>query len=267
MKKMITAVTALLLLLMLPLGVRADVIYEPWDSFFEEHRADCEYHSRSYTAVGPNGDVTLYESPESAWEEKTIPNGEAIWISYSYTDADGIRWGCSEIWNEDIIGWVPMDYLELIYDGISFDEEYGDQYVQEDGQLDIAYRGQTVYFWDYPGCETSHWMTLGEYEEYMPEYWARFTDADGKTWGKIGYYMGNRDCWICLDNPTADFDVLYPDGIATEPAEEPAPTEGETVAEIVPKKNDSAKLTAIAAVSATVAVTAVLLVLLKKKKH
>lgn len=265
MKKMIRILCVVLILLMLPIQVSADIIYEPWDdSFYEEHRDQCEYHSRSYTANGPNGDVTIYESPESAWEKKTVPNGEGLWISYIYEDTDGTLWGCTEIWDENIIGWVPMDYLNLIYDGISFDEEHSHEYRNEDGQLDSQYRGQTIYFWDYPGCEASSWYTLSEEAEYLPEYRVLYTDADGRTWGKLSYFMGHRDSWICLDDPTADFDTLYPEGIAeTEPETQPLPeTE---VEEIKPSGNSSIKWIVIASVAGVVALTAVLLFFLKKK--
>lgn len=115
MKKMIRILCVVLILLMLPIQVSADIIYEPWDdSFYEEHRDQCEYHSRSYTANGPNGDVTVYESPESAWEEMKLSNGTVLWISYIYEDPDGITWGYWAHWEMDWQGWVPMDYLVLI---------------------------------------------------------------------------------------------------------------------------------------------------------
>lgn len=265
MKKMIRILCVVLILLMLPIQVSADIIYEPWDdSFYEEHRDQCEYHARSYYTAGPNGDVTVYESPESAWEEMKLSNGTVLWISYIYEDPDGITWGYWAHWEMDWQGWVPMDYLVLIYDGISFEEEYGAQFRDEPGQLDSQYRGRTIYFWDYPGCRTYSGHTLSETEEYLPEYSLCYTDPDGRTWGKIGYYMGHRNCWICLDDPTADFDVLYPEGIEeTEPVTQPLPeTE---VEEIKPGGNPSIKWIVIASVAGVVALTAVLLFFLKKK--
>lgn len=264
MKKYIRFLCAALIILMLPLQVRADVIYEPWDSFYEEHREQCEYLARSYTAAGPNGDVTVYESPESAWEITKLPNGTALWISYTYEDSGGITWGCWEDWEKDLLGWVPMDYFNLIYDGISFDEEYGDQFRNEEGALDAKFRGQTIYFWDYPGCKTSSWYTLSNEEEYLPVYRVLYTDPDGRTWGKLSYYMGHRDSWICLDDPTADFDTLYPNGIEeTQPETVGEPAE--RVDEIVPSGNPVLKRIVIAAVTGVVALTAALLFFLKKK--
>ena len=38
-----------------------------------------------------------------------------------------------------------------------------------------------------------------------------FTDDSGRKWGYVGYHMGLRDVWVCLDDPTADYDTLYAD--------------------------------------------------------
>ena len=83
MKKLIClCLAALLLLTNLP-TVRADVIFVPMgDDFFDEHRDECAYHDRYYTAQGPNGDVTVYESPISDRVIKTVKNGETLWVSY-----------------------------------------------------------------------------------------------------------------------------------------------------------------------------------------
>ena len=264
MKKLFLVLIAVLIVLMMPVQAMADVIYEPWDSFYEEHRDSCEYHSRSYTAAGPKGDVTVYESPESAWKVTSLPNGTGLWISYVYEDADGIRWGCWEDWEKDLLGWVPMDYLLLIYDGISFDEEHGHEFWNEEGTLDAQYKGQTIYFWDYPGCETSSWYTLSPEEAYLPEYRVCYKDSEGRTWGKLSYFMGHRDSWVCLDDPTAEFAELYPEGIPeTEPPVTAAEQEG-PVEEIVPDGNPYLKWIVIGAVAATVVVTALLLFFLKK---
>ena len=262
MKKMIRILCAVLIVLMLPLQAKADVIYEPWDSFYEEHRSECEYHSRSYTAAGPNGDVTVYESPESAWEVTKLSNGETLWISYTYKDAGGVTWGCWEDWEQDLLGWVPMDYLNLIYDGISFEEEHGNQFETVACSLDVPeLTGQTVYFWEYPG--SSAYIDVKLDGEYRPEFQTSYTDANGTQWVRCGYYMGIRGYWVCLDDPTADFDALYPEGIEeTQP--ETIPELAEKVEEIVPGGNPALKWIAIAAVAGVVALTAVLLFFLKK---
>lgn len=271
MKRVLKWMGTLLLaaLLVWPLPVRADVIYEPMDSFYEMHRNDCVYVGRSYTANGPNGTVTVYESPESDEVEAVLQNGETVYISYTYS-ADGVNWGCCDEWNAQITGWVPMDYLELIYDGISFSEEYGDQFVDVNGTLGGAYQGKTIYLWQYPGSKeygTFDWSGGGDYSlNYSEEY----TDAEGNRWGWCAYFMGYKGYWINLDDPTANYETLFPERTEeTQPRTETPESNSAAVDEIVPKTPQSertVKRIVIAAVAAVVAVTCVLLFCLKRKK-
>ena len=135
MKKVVSIIIVLLLAVCCAVNAGADVIFEPQDSFYESHRDQCEYHDRSYTANGPNGDVKVYESPESDSVRATVENGEEIYVSYLYQDANGNIWGCTENWSTDISGWVPMEYLELIYDERSFEEDHGESFLREEGSL------------------------------------------------------------------------------------------------------------------------------------
>ena len=164
------------------------------------------------------------------------------------------------------MGWAPMDYLELVYDGISFEEEYGDRFAAEEGSVGEEYMGKTIYFWQYPGSDVSIDIQLQtDPDGYLPEYHTTYLDKDGNLWGRCSYYMGIKGYWIYLNAPTADFDILYPEGIEeTEPA--PTETRAEPVEEIVPGGNQNVKTITIAAVIAVVAATAVLLILLKRKK-
>ena len=264
--KMLSILMLLVLLcaMVLPFGASADVIYTPFDSFYEENHDVCDYVNRSFTANGPNGDVTLYESPESAKEKAVIANGEPLYVSVIYTDADGITWGCAEQWDNDIIGWAPMDYLTVVYDGISFDEEFGHLFEEKEGELSKEYWGKTIYFWKYPGSQD--YIDFEIWEDASILVWYEvYTDADGRTWGKCPYHYGIRGYWINLDDPTADFATLYPETPETAPVTEPTEPHDE-VAEIVPKENWQTKIIVTAAVAAVVAVTAALLCVLKKEK-
>lgn len=260
--------------LVIPLSARADVIYEPWDSFYEEKREECTYVNRNFTAAGPNGKVTVYEDPMTPTTVAELPNGTTMTISYTYDTEDGILWGCCDIWEQNITGWVPMDYLELIYDGISFEEEYGERLLAEEGSIGGEYRGKTIYFVQYPGSATYLEIPLQSGSDgYLPEYRTVYTDDAGVKWGKCGYYMGIKGYWINLNDPT-----MLP------PAEtEPVPTEtvsataeneiGEIVLptpekeneEIVPGGNGDLKLMVILGVAAVIVITAALLLVLKRK--
>lgn len=264
MKRLISLICAVMLAVCCIVSASADVIFEPNDNFYEDHREDCVRNERNYTAAGPNGDVTVYQSPESDKVMAVFPNGEILYISYIYTDAaTGIQWGYYENWETNVTGWVPMAYLELIYDGISFEEEFGHLFVQEEGTLSVEHQGKAVKFWKYPGStEYLEWTVEGD---NMPAYQTVYTDANGVCWGRQGYYMGLRGYWINLDAPDADY-VPH----ETEPVEETeAPTEPEdvagTVEEIVPKADHTTTII-IVAVVAVVALTGGLLFALKRKK-
>ena len=262
MKRLVCLFCAVLMAVCCIVSASADVIFEPNDSFYEAHREDCVRNERNYTAAGPNGDVTVYESPESDKVIATFENGETLYISYIYTDPDGIQWGYYENWETGVAGWVPMEYLELIYDGISFEEEFGHLFAEEEGTLAAEHQGKTVKFWKYPGSEEYlEWAVEGE---NMPAYQTVYTDSNGVRWGREGYYMGLRGYWINLDAPDAD---VTP--VETQPSEETeAPTEPQSgedkVEEIVPKGNNTTAVV-IAAVAAVVVLTGGLLCVLKRK--
>ncbi|MDE6419402.1 MAG: hypothetical protein K2K87_02615 [Lachnospiraceae bacterium] len=245
-------------------SVQADVIWEPMNSFYEEHSSECTYVNRQYTANGPDGVVILYESPESAKVVTTWENGRRTYIAFTYEDAQGIVWGISD---DEQTGWMPMDYMKVVYDSISFQEDYDDQIVSQDGSLDEQYRNDTVYFWKYPGSENCSSMNLQDWE-YLPDYSSLFTDEVGHRWGYIGYYYGIRSKWVCLDAPTADYAALYPDGapkIGKEDDAQSQEPENSGTDRIAPQTNDKSVMIVVALVALVVAATAVLLVILKKR--
>lgn len=266
--------------LLCALPVKADVIWEPEDSFYQKHASECTYVNRLFTAKGPDGKVIVYQSPEMPIVVETWENGSREWISYTYQDGDGIVWGyCG--------GWMPMAYMEVVYDTISFEEEYADQIMGESGDLDSRYLGEEIYYWGYPGAENGDILTVGD--QYTPSYSGVFTDEEGRKWGKVGYYFGRRNVWVCIDWPEADYEELYPNGgpqrgatnsqqgTQTEKNGENGETgqnvpsgeqrgdeEGNARDRIVPKVNRRLVTTAVVMVVLVAAVTAALLVGVKK---
>lgn len=259
-KRLFALLAALALMAGLPLTAHADVMYVPQDSFLDSHFGDCEYVNRSYIANGPGGKVTFYASPENSTLEGTVPNGESVYVSYVYTAPDGILWGCAELWDgweTALDGWVPMDYLVKIYNSTDFWQEFSARIEEEEGAL--APSAEPVYFWSYPGSESFD-TSMPLEAEYLPEYWGTFTDDAGRKWAYIGYYMGIRDCWVCLDAPTADYETLYAEH------DPQAVTEYEIIepgAEIKPGGIPAGA--ALVAVAAVAAISGGLLVWLKKK--
>ena len=205
MKRTISMLLALIFVLALTPAVRADVIFEPQDSFFWEHRGECQYLSRTYYADGPDKVAVVYRSPESSAVVERVKNGDELRITYIYEDENGISWGYCDNYGENWTGWVPMEYLLLKYDYICFQEEFGGRIQDQAGEVTAS--GGEIRFWNYPGSVDA--VEFAVESEYSPEYEEIFTDDAGRNWGYIGYHMGLRNVWVCLDDPSADYRTLY----------------------------------------------------------
>ena len=264
MKQLFALLFALILILTMSPGVRADVIYIPENPFIQDHLDDCTYVGRNFT---PITEVKLYRSPEDDHVEWTYAAGDELHISYTYTDARNIEWGYTEDYDTQRSGWVPMAYLDVVYDYISFAEEYGGRIVYLKGvlRLDGGLVGQNVRFWEYPGSEGGQMVTVSHAPENLPYYFATFTDEDGMVWGQVNYYMGYRNFWICLDHPTADVETVYPNGLPQVELNKADPTTPEQ--EITPAKPTTLNTDLIigAAVMVCVVITCALLGKRKKK--
>lgn len=177
--------------------VRADLIFEPQDSFYEKHKDACEYVNRVYVVNGYGGETDVYDSPGSAEKVMTIQNRETYYISFVYTDKKNVKWGFVEDSQENG-GWVPMDYMYPVYDSQSFYEEYKEKITSKGGVVPNVTKGDVIYGWKYPGSETKFKI---EIMEDSFDYGSEFTDEEGMHWGNVGYYMGNKDFWVCIDEP------------------------------------------------------------------
>ena len=261
MKRMISLILALIFVLMLAPGALADVLWIPDDAFLNDRLDDCENHGRSYYAAGPDGQVTVYESPESNIVAKKLPNGELVGINWVYTDENGVAWGFCEHWDEDFntdwTGWMPMAHLLLKYDSPAFQEEFAQRITAQEGELEVS--GAEVRFWDYPGSGEATVVTVDG--EYRPSYDAVFTDDAGRVWGHVGYHMAIRDMWVCISDPTADYDTLYAEN---PPQQVTHPTQAGTPVEIKPAGMDLK--TVLLAVIALAAASGGFLLVTRKKK-
>lgn len=281
MKKLFCLLGVFICCIFCSFPVQADIIWEPDDDFYYDHTSECTYINRMYTANGPDGIVIVYKSPESPKVITRLENGENIYISYTYEDSDGIIWGIHEDYNHKKTGWMPMDYMNVVYDSISFAEEFETDIVTQDGVLDDAYLGKDIYLWKYPGAEECYPMGPNEIgtNEYLPSYSKVFVDEEGRSWGNVGYYFGMKNVWVCIEQPTADFDMLYPDGAPqrgtvqsdieeiTTPDPEQAASDTNQTKRIVPKQNSMIIVITVILVLAVVLVTAGLLIILRRKPY
>ena len=215
------------------LSVKADVIWEPYhDDFYDENRMHCDYVNRTFTANGPEGEVILYESPKNPTVVATWENGFTAYISFTYTDAEGNVWGVYDDSQAGISGWMPMAYMTVVYDFISFQEEFGDRITEESGTIPAMYAGQTIRFWKYPGAEDFFEMSMPEEADSMPQYSKMFVDDKGNQWGYVGYFRGTKSRWVCLANATGDLNALYPEGapqVGVQKNDDQASAEEETI--------------------------------------
>ena len=80
MKKLLTCMLALTLLVALALPARADVIWEPYeDKFYEDNQDQFTYAGNAAYANSPTGSLELCDKPNGK-VIGTIPNGETIHI-------------------------------------------------------------------------------------------------------------------------------------------------------------------------------------------
>lgn len=233
MKKSVWILVVVMCWMFNVLSVKADVIWEPYhDDFYDENRVHCDYVNRTFTANGPEGEVILYESPENPTVVATWENGFTAYISFTYTDAEGNVWGVYDDMESGISGWMPMAYMTVVYDFISFQEEFGDRITEESGTIPAMYAGQTIRFWKYPGAEDFYEIPMPEEADSMPQYNKLFVDDTGKQWGYVGYFRGTKSRWVCLANATGDLNALYPEGapqVGAQQNDDQASAEEETI--------------------------------------
>ena len=181
----------LLLFLITPSSVSADVIFEPENSFYSRHSRECTYVNRNYTA---NGDITYRKSPDSPQAAGILENGSKLNISFVYKDSADVEWG---IFENSKTGWVAMADLYLVYDSTEFTKDHASEIIT--GEPETLPADSTVVFWTYPESGTiCH--EFGELPQDIT-FESFYTDAGGRLWGNCGYYMGFCDFWVCLSAP------------------------------------------------------------------
>lgn len=190
---------ALLAALSLAVPASADLIWEPDDDFYSKHWQECEYVNRSYQLAGYGGTVTVSTAP-GGMSKATLDNGLQGIVQFTWEDG-GVQWGyLCWVDGSDAEGWTPMDDLSLVYDCRQFMEDHAAEITR--GTPEGTDFHEAVLY-EYPNG-TSYPAPLKEDTQYQPfreTFTALFTDENGLRWGYLGYYMGRRDKWVCLDAP------------------------------------------------------------------
>lgn len=209
-RNLLSILLTLTIAITLTIPALADVIWEPDDAFYTRHAQECTYVGRRYKAAGYDGSLTVYAAPGGlACAE--IENGIKVNIQFTWS-GEGLDWGYALYtdWGEEAGGWVPMDDLALVYDSRQFMEDHQGEIAEE--QVEVEFTQAVLY--DYPGGPAGY--VLEEHPDYMTFSQLInqvYTDESGLRWGYIGYYMGRRESWVCLDDPmneTLDTAVVAP---------------------------------------------------------
>lgn len=191
----------IIIMLLMSVQVSADVIWEPYDDdFYDEHRDELEYEDRVYTIKKsteffnePNGKV-----------QKTLDTDEKYTVSYIYTDVDGKKFGMINDYKNDKGLWFEMDNATRIYDGDAFYDEHVTDFLEYDGRFDSTVI-TGINFYEYPCSDEIVYTTTEQDESYLQSnlnFYNMYLDADNRMWGQVGYFLGHRGCWVCLDDPT-----------------------------------------------------------------
>lgn len=296
--------TLLALLLLLPCvltAALADVLWEPNDSFYSKHYGDCYQVYRYFICNGPDGYVNGYKAPNSKKIEDVFQNGVKVYVSMAY-EKDGVEYGVVE-YSKDENGepqpafygraktaWLRLDELSLVYDAESFDDEHWSEYQSGEVSFDVS-ECKTIVLWTYPGSGViSGTISASELDSSAELYLSnKWVDEDGREWGKIGYWRGIRNVWICASDPEnedisfdvriSEPDVLIPAAEAPEKkneepgkstkSEEKSSDSDKTVS--VPEADlreskGSKPVLVIVIVAAVVLLTLVLIFVLRRKK-
>ncbi|MCL2884617.1 MAG: hypothetical protein FWF49_03955 [Oscillospiraceae bacterium] len=250
-----------------PLAAFADVILEPNDAFYHSHSGDYTDLKRYFYANGRNGFVSLKEAPDSQKEIDVVTNGDVLWIAGT-CPYSGVIWGITEITTSDpgqnnaTYAWVPMDQLLVKYDYISFYDDHKDKIFTYSGNYDSLKTTEEITLWSWPGSgviqETLDPATISNL--FAVEY--AYKDGQGRIWGFVYYWMGLRNAWICLSDPT---NTNIP---AFNPAPAPQLWQPADVASVdSPPTGDSTPLIVTVLVLVAVAGTAVLIRVFWKPKE
>lgn len=187
--KMVMLVCIAVFVLVHPLSASADVIFEPENNFYERHSDECSYFDRSCLA---GGDTYLWDAPNLVTGDRKAQEGEKIYISFVYTDKDGIEWGLAESLDK----WILMADLYLEYGTPEFMEEHSNEIYEDEPYL-LSY-GTEFVSWSYPESGVIDRPDASATDDY--EITTFYKDPDGRLWGYRAYMHGTRDIWICLSD-------------------------------------------------------------------
>lgn len=194
--KRILSLILVFLCLLTGFSAFGDVVFAPESDFYDGHRDECIEIERNFYSNGKRGYISLHSAPESS-VCGYLTNAVKLRIFCTYKDWGMISRVDGNLQREG--EWVRMSELYLIYDELSFREEFADR-ITAGEPLTLPESISAFYVYTYPGSKDPHLFTMGAPELQST---ARFTDSEGRIWGRVTYYMGIRNQWICFSDPAS----------------------------------------------------------------
>ena len=136
-----------------------------------------------------------------------------------------MEWGIADNEKES---WFRLSDFTPIYNNSDFCRDHADEISDYDGGMkDYQIQNQLI-LWSYPnsgekaGSIAAEDQADGYYTDEI--FTGQYTDADGRLWVSIGYYMGYRGDWVCTNDP--ENEALAP---VSTPSQKPEATAEPTV--------------------------------------
>lgn len=230
----------------------ADVLWEPYDnSAYDFEKATTV--ARIYV-VPEDSTANLYQSPTAGGVILTMEAGTRVYVGFTQ-EFNGVIWGVGYPvgdWQNE--GWFRMGRLQQEYDNQMFCEDHKDSFTDYEGQLDGYVVQDVIPTWTYPGSNLMDGQIAEIQDSYPLSCQYVYTDPEGGLWGYVGYFMG-RCGWIYLTDPENPCPPAFP-----QRAEN-------SVYETGPEQDpDSSLIWIVIPVIGLVLVTAVIILVLKRKR-
>ena len=189
-----------------PLTAYADAIVETDNAFYNRHRSELVSLGREFCANGEDGYTSVKKQPGSGSDQGILQNGEDVYIQDTCL-YNGEYWGFTYGFSG---GWIKMDQVLVLYDGISFAEDHSDEFYNYEGNYDELEAAGGAIIWPWPGAAEQ----MISFDNFTGgDYWAStaWRDEDGREWGFVSGIYGRINGWICLSDPlNYDLPVLSP---------------------------------------------------------
>lgn len=213
MKKLMTVLLILALCIGAALPALADVIYEPINDFYSQHRSECKAEDHGYVVAAAGASAAKKPGGKA---QVTLDAGETVWPSHVYTDGEGVRFGlvtCRDNggWTEL---WVDLTGMAQLYNASDFCRDHGGQFTHPETPPVLDLTTTAARFWDYPGAAApltvyDTFLDTEPDDENQVVITTTFEDEQGLLWGELGDAFGYwikywRGCWVCLSAPEAD---------------------------------------------------------------